>query len=187
MTVSAGSVRWVAFVREFPKLSFEGAAGPVRRFLENRLRHFGVVDVNWLATDATVPMSGAHSESAPTHLLVASAMNPLLDMEAVTAAAERATESGWPSVRIRGAIPGTAPDLIVNLGAAGDRSIDELAGAAHEFHWETQDTHNNQFNLFKYKRLKVFLGLMELLPEMHAYDIRLSVAGSARRPCTTRS
>jgi SAM-dependent methyltransferase len=73
-----------------------------------------------------------------------------------------------------GAIPGTQPDFVIKAGSGMVFSYDEFTkGVIPQIkqRWYTQDTYNNQFNLYKYKRLKMFLGLADIVPELYRCGI----------------
>src|SRR6185436_4941327 len=81
-----------------------------------------------------------------------------------------------------GAIPGTQVELVVDA-ARVKRLPAELDGSGLRVlrtRWSSQERHNNQFNLYKYKRLKMFLQLVRRLEGMHAMTIDEFVAGLER-------
>jgi SAM-dependent methyltransferase len=80
-----------------------------------------------------------------------------------------------------GAVPGTQVEAV--FAAA---RLDRMPGqwqidtTTLRVRWFSQDRHNNQFNLYKYKRLKMFLGLAATLDGMAGMSVDEFVAGLER-------
>ncbi|BAV33527.1 hypothetical protein SCL_1214 [Sulfuricaulis limicola] len=116
------------------------------------------------------------------YLVISDIMNPVTDLGLVRAMMDSLQRNEAAVCLCDGAIPGTQVDMVI----AADR-LDHLPDDAESANpvlirkrWFTQDKHNNQFNLYKYKRLKMFLCLVERLDGMHEMDIETFISALAR-------
>jgi SAM-dependent methyltransferase len=141
-------------IRSFSKFSALDGDSVVNAFIERRHRHFGAQDVVFVEDFAQAEVRNGTT-------LFASAANPLTDFRLVSAALEKIA-NGAHSVTFAGAIPGTQVERIVAAHSNGpDVSLTT----------DAQARYNTQFNLYKAKRLKMFLLLLELEPSLYSFDV----------------
>lgn len=146
------------------RLAFRDAQTVVEAFLLRRLACGGCTKVRIVAPEELDDALAQARAEEQAYIVVASVMHPLLDLELVRAMATRLDLTGASVCQCDGAVPGTQPMLVARAGP-------DCAGEHKMLRWHTQRRYNNQFNLFKYKRLKMFLALETMLPEMAALNI----------------
>lgn len=171
--VAMQSIRFV--VIRHRRLEFGRAAAVVEAFVTRRLKTAGMADVRFvddveLARDFTDAMI----QQSPTgYIVLSDIMNPLVDCDLVRAMVDCLERNEAAVCLCDGAIPGTEVELVVDASKLRsiprDFSRSELRIVRKR--WSSQEQHNNQFNLYKYKRLKVFLQLVQRLDDMHEMSI----------------
>ena len=152
----------MVFVRDFAKLDFNDSRSAVMDFIARRLEAAGIAEVHMIK-GADIDL--ATFASGKRLAVQMTAVNPFLDFNAVAEAATRLEEGDAGAAVVIGAIPGTQPDRVVRL----DRL--ERDGRSIKVWVDSQETFNGQVNLYKFKRLKVFLDLIEREPDLHRMDI----------------
>lgn len=88
-------------------------------------------------------------------------LHPFSDYDEIQEVLDIYKEVNWSSIRIEGMIPGTG---FVTIKKAGD-------GTSKTYFSKKQEAFNLQLNIFKYKRLKVFLGLLNKITDLHTYSV----------------
>lgn len=139
----------------------------VAGFIEKRLRHHGFDSIHTCANrESAQEITPSLLKQHPDGVAWIDVMNPIVDIELLEEMAKRLLASDADYCVSDGAIPGTQPDAVLSPRCT-HFPIDLLVSPGKvQVHWGTQEKHNNQFNLYKYKRLKVFLGLNKLLPDL---------------------
>ncbi len=140
-------------IRKSPRLTFNRSDDVIYPFIEKRHRHFGASNITFVDDSSSDPPP---SETT----VITSAMNPLTDFDLVRRAIAALGDAQIATTT--GAIPGTQVDCV----ASGRRS-----GIARVVRWDTQARYNTQFNLYKFKRLKMFRLLLEAEPRLHTLNI----------------
>lgn len=164
-----------AIVTRHPRLQFKDAAATVEAFIARRLEAGGFAEVRFAADhqaacDAAEDMA---RQSAAGYIVLADVMNPLIDCELVQAMVGCLQRNQADVCLCEGAVPGTQVELVLDA-ARVQRVPAELHSAdlcIVQQRWSSQEKHNNQFNLYKYKRLKMFLRLTQRLEGMHAMTV----------------
>lgn len=144
-------VKYQIFIKENDRLLFKNSDAVVKTFLKERLKGIGEVFFYKENFHEFVDRN--------KNIVITNIMNPVLDLEAIDEAFSYMQRAGEDSLKPVGLIPGTQFDFLVSKGTKCE--IKDLVATAKEYHFDTQETYNNQFNLYKYKRLKIFLGLFE--------------------------
>jgi len=168
-----------AVVLESPRLQFKGLAPVVREFMESRLQHGRIATVDFVPDWASAVQCLSQSRDAARFVVVLEQTSPLTDLELVRAVVDRVAASAAPFCIAEGAVPGTGVKIALDLDRLGILPEDiarRRAGTAL-VRWSSQARHNNQFDLNKYKRLKMFLTLRERVPDLS----RLSVDDIVRK------
>lgn len=162
-------------VYSHPNLDFQGSRERVHEFIAQRLQSFGHLSVQFHPSrDGALKGLAMMPSGACDFLVLMDAMNPILDMDLMDGMVSRLSEErGAWALRVVGAVPGTQPELVVR-----GSSLERLQAASMNedsigvFRWGTQERFNNQFNLYKHKRLKMFLGLLGFLPDFASLSIK---------------
>lgn len=170
-------------VASHPRLAFREAEKSVLGFLKRRLAHAGAPEPIFAANrdEAVQAANRLLARTSSGYVVLHDAMNPLVDLELVREMAAALKRNAAPVAVCDGAIPGTQVEAVL----AADK-LDALPAQANgeqaslRVRWFSQDRHNNQFNLYKFKRLKMFLGLESRLAGMHAMTIDEFVAALER-------
>jgi SAM-dependent methyltransferase len=166
-------------VREFqfvitshPRLAFREAESKVLGFLRRRLAHAGAPEPRIAASreEAVQAANLLLAQASRGYIVLHDAMNPLVDLELVREMGATIERNAGASAICDGAIPGTQVEAV--LSAARLDAVPAGGGDIPlRVRWPSQERHNNQFNLYKYKRLKMFLGLEAELRGMHAMRV----------------
>ncbi|HBM15426.1 MAG TPA: hypothetical protein DD381_03645 [Lentisphaeria bacterium] len=153
------------------RLDFQSTEKLVMEFVTKRLKHFGVNQVVFISRDdLSTAIKAAATEK--DYLVILDIMNPIVDWDLLKQMIESLNATGAKYAVSDGAIPGTQVECILAPGVSEWRDVTcDNSDAVVVFRWFSQDQHNNQFNLYKYKRLKMFLFLIKNIENMHALDI----------------
>lgn len=160
------------------RLNFQNSSLIVKDFVRKRLEHAGAESIMFVADRASLHQEGerflkAVSKDKGQYMVILDIMNPITDLELVHDMVASLERSNKPICVSDGAVPGTQIDFVL----AADRI--QVIPPQKDFDLSntirkrslSQDRHNNQFNLYKYKRLKMFLHLCTQLPTMHEMTI----------------
>ena len=167
------SIRFV--VIRHPRLEFQNASSVVEGFVARRLEAAGVSDLRFAddIQSARNIVGEMIRQSRAAYIVVSDIMNPLVDHDLVRAMIDCLGRNGADVCQCDGAIPGTQVEFVVDAGKL-EHIPGEFKGSGLSMvhkRWTSQERHNNQFNLYKYKRLKLFLKLVERLDRMHEMTI----------------
>lgn len=155
------------------RLAFEGAAAKVEAFVAARLDHHSIPHefcADWTALETRVRALAAVPPAGIEHIVIVDVMNPFTDLDLVARMSEVLGRAQLPFARCDGAVPGTEVRAVLTV--AGLASLQPFAlslldgGAGAMVRWETQSQYNNQLNLYKYKRLKMFLALAQRFEDL---------------------
>lgn len=139
------------------RLIFKDSNGLVIKFIENRLSKFGL-KINSVI-DSRDDFFQFENEHNSIRVLI-DIMNPFVDCELIKHCSYLFDNSkNIKAIKPIGCVPGTEIDLACMPG------FNPVIDLVSTLHWETQSKFNNQFNLYKFKRLKMFLGFIEKFPE----------------------
>jgi SAM-dependent methyltransferase len=148
------------------RLAFEDSAPLVEGFIRARLRHHGAAYKffpDWLSLERHV---GELLKAPPVvrFIVIADAMNPFTDFELVEHMTETLRRTQKAFCCCDGAVPGTEVRAVLSVDAFKPLAF-SLANIdrkdASIVRWGTQIRYNNQLNLYKFKRLKMFLALVQ--------------------------
>lgn len=166
-------------IASHPRLAFRDAEKRVLGFLRRRLAHAGAPEP-LVAANREAAVQAANcllAKASRGYVVLHDAMNPLVDLDLVREMGAALERNVVAIALCDGAIPGTQVESVFSAARSGavpaQSNSDE---GAVRVRWRSQERHNNQFNLYKYKRLKMFLGLEAGLQDMHAMTIDQFVA-----------
>ncbi len=129
------------FVKKNSRLDFKDSYKKVYAFIEKRLSPLGSI-VFYDTEESLSPH--------PIGLSVfIDCMNPLPDQSALIEAATFMQKNHIKELVPSGLIPGTQFDKILNT--------EEQCELSQTYAFDQQKIYNNQFNLYKFKRLKIFI------------------------------
>jgi hypothetical protein len=153
------------------RLGFKDACTPVFEFVRSRLEAAGVGSLTPAAElgDAYHQASRLLRKISSGYVFVLELMNPLVDLELAREMAAAMDRTGHLAATCEGAIPGTQVEIGFSASHwKNGRKLDLSALKEKTVHvrWRTQAQHNNQLNLYKYKRLKMFLTLQQIVPDL---------------------
>lgn len=157
------------------RLAFEGAAAKVETFVAARLGHHGIsheLCADWTALEKRVRYLAGNPPAGIEHIVLVDVMNPFTDLLLVERMTEVVQRSQCPFCLCDGAVPGTQVRAVLplrSLDAFELSLLDSSAGAM--VRWETQSEHNNQLNLYKFKRLKMFLALVQRFEDLPSLSV----------------
>lgn len=152
------------------RLAFEGAAATVEIFVAARLAYHAIsheLCADWTGLEKRVRELAGNPPTGIEYIVIVDLMNPFTDLVLVERMTEALQRSQRPFCLCDGAVPGTEVRAVLPL-----RSLDAFAlslldsGAGAIVRWETQNEYNNQLNLYKYKRLKMFLALVQRFEDL---------------------
>lgn len=145
----------VILIERHERLLFENSQHLVMDFLKKRLRHFGFKNICEMNSIQKHDVNVALEKY--DFVVTVTALNPFIDPDIISDAQDELLEFGAQTAVVKGAIPGTEFNKIYYSRAPENNR--------HTFHTDSQEKHNSQFNLFKYKRLKLFLDMSRTFPE----------------------
>ena len=138
-------------IKENDRLKFKDSFVQVQSFIKKRLVEIG--DVYFYENLSEVE----YKVDFKKIIVLSNILNPIIDLEAIDEAVAYMDRNGIESLFPVGLIPGTQFDCLIKSNSSN--SLNELVNSAKKYLFETQAIYNNQFNLYKYKRLKIFLGI----------------------------
>ena len=157
-------------VLKHPRLDFLNAKDKVSNFITRRLNHAGVKSVQFIDRDDL--QNGINKAKNDTdYLVVLDILNPIVDLEFIKHMIERLKATGSKIAISDGAIPGTQVEYVLSPNVSKIPNLEERNIDSVLIRWTSQDKYNNQFNLYKYKRLKMFLFLLKTIENMHTLNI----------------
>lgn len=105
------------------------------------------------------------------YIVVIDILNPIVDIDLINKMIDSLEVTSKNYAICDGAIPGTQAEYIVapKVNSSLDlQNSDEITLVR----WFSQDSYNNQFNLYKYKRLKMFLALLNKVENLYTLSIK---------------
>ncbi len=145
------------------RLDFQESERKVSEFIQKRLEYFGFNKVSFIEKDQLEVSIDKYIND--NFVIVVDIMNPILDIDLINKMLQCLSDSKMNCITQEGAIPGTQVEYIL---APGNNSYSEKNIMIR---WNTQNEYNNQLNLYKYKRLKMFLYILNNLNDCHTFNI----------------
>ncbi len=157
------------------RLKFNQCSIVVENFIRDRLKFAGIQEIEWVNNlGAALKKANALTDKASTdYIVIMDVMNPMVDLQLVDEMI-KCLQRNQASVAIcDGAIPGSQVEYVFDTSKFSKlpNDLTENSEVVIRKRWLSQNKHNNQFNLYKYKRLKLFLKLLENLERMHEMSI----------------
>ncbi len=161
-----------AILLSHPRLDFKQSRSIIHDFHQRRLLHGGIERVVVLESKSLIPEQFEEMRLTVDYAVVIDTLNPLIDLELLKEMIVRLEQSSFGSCYSDGAIPGTQVEHVVKTKqfASWEQFLIQ-ADDGLRVRWSTQQKYNNQFNLYKFKRLKMFLALLGKYPNLHSIDI----------------
>ncbi|RYE46749.1 MAG: class I SAM-dependent methyltransferase [Sphingobacteriales bacterium] len=164
---------------ENKRLDFEFSDIKIKSFISRRLKYFGATNYefvhDWDGAIKEVERCVADKDPALKYLVILDIMCPMVDLEVIVSMGESLARTGKAKAVSLGMIPGTETKCVLALENIYVDLLNQEFSYAKlsvvKVQSTAQNRHNNQVNLYKYKRLKLFLILMERLPNMHSLPI----------------
>lgn len=152
-------IKWL--IIESERLEFNNSKSIIHEFIDNRIKYFcsdSVVYIN--KEDLEYNIKKYENEL----VVIIDIMNPFIDFDLIRYACEKIEQNALSCVIVEGAIPGTQFEYIKAPNVCSVSSPTILL-------WNSQRKYNNQFNLYKYKRLKMFESVVDKNPDLYKYSI----------------
>lgn len=169
------------FVVGNARQEFENAGSKIGAFVDARLdAHLAPHEhcENWSAVERRVREVLRDRPGRIGYIVITDLMNPFTDMALVSRMTERIERTHAAFCLCEGAVPGTEVRAVMSVEALCEKLGEEnfsLESLEREkapiVRWKTQSRYNNQLNLYKYKRLKMFLALTGKVSGLHEMTI----------------
>jgi len=157
-------------IKKHKRLEFKKSQTIVEDFIIKRLNFFGISNIDFVENNE---IAGKISDSdlVKRYVVVLDILNPIVDIDLVKEMLESLKSTKANYAICDGAIPGTQVEYIIapEISSLPDLMDDKEITLVR---WFSQDIYNNQFNLYKYKRLKMFLTLLNKVPNLHTLSIK---------------
>jgi SAM-dependent methyltransferase len=166
------------------RLDFRDSRQTVHAFIKNRLAHFSIgqfkfID-SWNELSDTMFESLEISKETNGFIAVIDTLNPFIDFDLIYECASLLDRTKKVSCLTEGAVPGTEPYRVYSIA-----NFRNCTRAQHiekssfnldlwpiaTFKSVAQTKYNNQLNLYKYKRLKLFIALIENAKDIFSKSI----------------
>jgi 2-polyprenyl-3-methyl-5-hydroxy-6-metoxy-1,4-benzoquinol methylase len=158
-----------------PRLKFNQSSALVEGFISDRLYFYGVLGIDFVDNlDLALKRADALTKKlSGDYIVIMDVMNPIVDLLLVDEMISCLQRNDASVASCEGAIPGTQVEYVFDTSKLAKLPDDLTQNNDLLIHkrWTSQKKHNNQFNLYKYKRLKLFLKLLENLNRMHEMSI----------------
>jgi SAM-dependent methyltransferase len=152
------------------RLNFRDSNEVVYDFIKKRIKYYGFDSVDFCESHTHAQLKiNSLPDNSERFIVVSDAINPFLDIELVKKMISRIDGRDSSACVAIGAIPGTQPEFVARSDKAKEFLSDGLSPI--ELRWYSQAKYNNQFDLKKYKRLKMFMGLLKIMPDMYKKSI----------------
>jgi 2-polyprenyl-3-methyl-5-hydroxy-6-metoxy-1,4-benzoquinol methylase len=158
------------------RLQFENSIVSVERFIRKRLEFYDVQSYKIIDSwDNAYEMIGKEIKDSNSHfkyIVLIDIMNPLIDFNTVDCMTETLERVEKSKCICLGAVPGTEVHSMVSLKNIANTNFSKFP--VEEFdklkavtiYSNTQFLYNNQLNLYKYKRLKLFITLSNKVEDL---------------------
>lgn len=145
------------------RLKYRDCEKTVSSFIRKRLRYYGASSIIFVSTDRVE--DAVKQIKTKNHIaVVCDIMNPLIDYDIIEYAGNILKKNNLTSVRVDGAVPGTQFEYMTLTGSQATEEVSVVRVFV-------QDKYNNQFNLYKYKRLEQFIALIKSVPNLYKMSI----------------
>lgn len=160
------------------RLDFRNSSEAVEAFIAKRMECFSAKH-EFFSDRASLELYIRNlqksSQTTITHLVLMDIMCPFTDFELVEYMSSVLIKNNNDFCKPEGAVPGTEVIGILSLDQLDKNIPFEISSFVAErnksIQWRTQEKFNNQLNLYKYKRLKLFL---ELIRQYEIYELSVS-------------
>ena len=155
------------------RLLFEGAEKKVTQFISDRLTFFGV-RYDHCKDSAALEVRVRELLAAPPadidYIVLADVMNPFYDLELVCKMIENLKKTGFKQSLCDGVVPGTEVLAVLRVSSWHEDPLSFKLADLNDpikVNWTTQARYNNQLNLYKYKRIKLFVALTARFKDLY--------------------
>lgn len=157
------------------RLLFQDSEKVVKKFIYSRLKNAGAVEIRYVTNrDSISSLVNLMLDYAKgDYFVITDIMNPITDYQLVQEMAECMERNDADVCLCEGAIPGTQVEMVIatNRIESFPAIFDISSLRLVRKRWYSQEHFNNQFNLYKFKRLKIFLCLTENLEGMQDMSV----------------
>ena len=143
------------------RLDFKNSKNFVNAFLKKRLKYFGLNNFKFINNE-NLHERIQESLKKSDYIFIWDVMNPFIDFELIKSVIKYSNHYKLNFLKPIGHVGGTGFDIFINnfnQKFENGLNINDISFEFFEF--DTQRKYNNQLNLYKYKRLKLFIKLVE--------------------------
>jgi SAM-dependent methyltransferase len=158
------------------RLEYKKSYEKVEDFYIKRLKYYNVLNFKFIYQDEVNNLLIDLLNTKIKHLVVVDIMSPIIDFQVLKEALIISEKNNFLKLTTFGCVPGTEFKFILNLESIKKNgfqinviNIDSIESFV--FNVQTQNKHNNQLNLYKFKRLKLFIILIERYENLFSYSI----------------
>lgn len=158
------------------RLQYKKSFEQVEDFYIKRLKHNNVLNFQIIEQEGVNNLIIDLIQTKFEHLVVVDIMSPILDFQVLKKALIIAKKNKFFKLSTFGCVPGSEFKYILNLEPLkkNEVTLDRINLNTIEsfvYNVQTQSKHNNQLNLYKYKRLKLFRILIERYENLYTFSI----------------
>lgn len=148
-------MKYLHFVIRNERLNFKNSSAIVEEFIKARADHHQI-NVQFVNSESDIVFSGTEIN------LVSDILQPFSDYEELRSVMTKYRDISWSELVIDGLVPGSGFKKIFRK---------QESDLVKTYYSSKQQSYNSQINIFKYKRLKVFLRLLEKIPSLSEYSV----------------
>lgn len=154
------------------RLIFEGARSTVESYISSRMRHAKCsyeFCKSWSSLESRVDEIAKNTPAGIQFIAIVDAMNPFTDFCLAVRMVEHLSKYQKYLCVSDGAVPGTEVTALLAVEGFKKKKFLMAVISGDErglVRWHTQAENNNQLNLYKYKRLKMFLALVNKFEDL---------------------
>lgn len=154
------------------RLKFKNSIKSVKDFITKRLDYFRVDSFKFIEKNELERSILDSLKTKSDYVIIYDIMNPFIDFDLINYAIEYSNNYKINFLKPVGHVGGTGFNFFIN-----NNSKDLLEGfnlkttSFSYFEYKSQSKYNNQLNLYKYKRLKLFLRLIIKNKSLYKYNI----------------
>lgn len=182
----------IFLVQSNTKLDFKKHFNELMEFQINRINRFypdncwlfdpcNLVQIHGMKYNKTL-CSGEELKNWVTSLdtsdqiFLVDSVNPFLDIELIDNLSTKFKNNKSDTLKVHGAIPGTAPDLVVSRqfflhNISKFNGFSEYDINTDKFYWDSQRKYNTQFDLNTTQRIKIFSKLIHKIESLFSYSL----------------
>ena len=160
-------------IKENERLFFDNSLQKVKLFLEDRINFFKILNHRFVVSENVDSELEKSIEGDSSFIVLVDIMNPFIDFDLLNSAIKFSKNNNIKYLKSIGHVGGTQYDILINNNIDDGNKFQGLSQIKPIlFEAKTQELFNNQLNLYKFKRLKMFLSLIKKNKNLFKYTIK---------------